>query len=172
MPGCQIVRERATDAGGVRQVNERAFGQPAEADVVDALRAAGAVTLSLVALVDERVVGHILFSPVVVIAPGGSEWAALGLGPMAVAPEHQRAGIGAALIRGGLDQLRSEGHDVVVVVGHPGYYPRFGFVPASARGLRWEHEVPDDVFMVCELAPGALAGRSGEVRYRPEFSLV
>ncbi len=156
----------------MREVKEQGFGQPGEADLVDALRAAGGVTLSLVAVIDARVVGHILFSPVVVAAPGGGEWAAVGLGPMAVAPEHQRAGIGSALIRRGLDELREAGHLVVVVVGHPSYYPRFGFVRASAHGLRWEHQVPDDVFMVCELSPGALAGRAGEVRYRPEFSRV
>jgi putative acetyltransferase len=90
---------------------------------------------------------------------------------MAVLPEYQRQGIGSRLVREGLEECRRMGCDVVVVVGHPGYYPRFGFAPASRKGLRCEYPVPDEVFMVAELKPDALRGR-GLVKYRPEFGGV
>jgi putative acetyltransferase len=163
--------ELPADHAGVRRVNELAFGQPGEADVVDALRAAGAATLSLVAVDGDRVVGHILFSPVTVASPSG-DFTALGLAPMAVLPELHRRGVGSRLVRAGLDELRRAGHEVVVVLGHPGYYPRFGFERASARGIRWEHDAPDEAFLVLELRPGALRGRGGVVRYRPELDSV
>jgi putative acetyltransferase len=144
-----------------------AFPTPAEAELVDRLREAGAVTISLVAEQHGRVVGHVLFSPVrVEDAAGSSE--ALGLAPMAVVPELQRGGIGSALVRAGLDACRRGGHPIVFVLGHPAYYPRFGFEPAAARGLHYA-EGFERAFFVAELEPGALAGRRGVVRYRPEF---
>ena len=164
-----IRREDALDADAVRLVNERAFNQSSEAVLVDALRGvAGAI--SLVAALDARIVGHILFTPVQV----GVEPAvpAIGLAPMAVMPAYQRQGIGSQLVRAGLDACRSQGHGVVVVVGHPTFYPRFGFVRASTAGLEYEHPVPPEAFMVLELQPGALAQMRGVVRYRPEFSDV
>jgi putative acetyltransferase len=88
---------------------------------------------------------------------------------MAVLPELQNQGIGSRLVREGLDECRRIGCDVVVVVGHPEYYPRFGFVPASQKGLCCEYPVPDEVFMALELKPGALANQEGLLRYRPEF---
>jgi putative acetyltransferase len=163
--------EIPADHAEVRRVNELAFGQPAEADLVDALRAAGAATLSLVAVHEGRVAGHILFSPVTVASPSG-DFAAVGLAPMAVLPELQKQGVGSLLVRAGLDELRRAGHEVVVVLGHPVYYPRFGFARAGARGIRFEHDAPDKAFMVLELRPGALRGRGGVVRYRPEFDAV
>lgn len=162
--------ERPEDHAAVAALHERAFGQPAEARLVAALRAAGAATLSLVAEEDGQVVGHVLFSPVSV-DDGAGGWAALGLGPVAVRPERQRRGIGAALVRAGLAACRDNGHTVVLVLGHAEYYPRFGFRPAAGAGLRWEHG-HDASFFVAELAPGALAGRAGVVRYRPEFAAV
>ena len=163
--------ELPSDVPAIRRVNVAAFPSPAEANLVDALRTNGAATLSLVAERDGRIVGHILFSPVTVESPAGN-FTAVGLAPMAVEPGLQRSGIGSALVRAGLDALRAAGHEVVVVLGHPGYYPRFGFVRASLHGIRWERDAPDDAFMALELAPGALRGRGGVVRYRPEFAGV
>ena len=160
--------ERPGDVEAIRRVNEAAFGQPLEARIVAALRRAGAVTASLVASVDGAVVGHILFSPVV-IRGEGAEGEAVGLGPMAVLPAFQRRGVGSALVRAGLELLRDAGHPAVVVLGHPGYYPRFGFRRASDFGIRWEHEAPDEAFMALELRAGALAGLAGVVSYRPEL---
>ena len=162
------------DVPEIRRVNELAFGSPAEADLVETLRARGKATHSLVAVEDNRVVGHLLLSPVM-IGPGGpvqGSFSALGLGPMAVLPEHQRRGIGSALITTALELCRSAGRDCVVVLGHAEYYPRFGFVPASRFGLRCEYDVPDEVFMAIELQDGALAGHNGIVRYQPEFDEV
>jgi putative acetyltransferase len=167
----EVRHERPEDQAHVRRVNELAFGQPNEADLVDALRAAGAATVSMVAVRAGQVVGHILFSPVTVGSPSG-DFSAIGLAPMAVLPDRQRRGIGSRLVRAGLDELRRAGHEIVVVLGHPAYYPRFGFVRASTHGIRWEQDVPDDVFLLLELRPGALAGRGGVVRYRPEFAVV
>jgi putative acetyltransferase len=163
--------EADDDRAQVWRVNELAFGRPDEAAVVEALRGAGPAILSLVAVRGGAVVGHILFSPVTIASPAG-ELAAVGLAPMAVAPEAQRTGVGSRLVRAGLEALRRAGHDVVVVLGHPAYYPRFGFERASRHGLSWEHPCADEAFMVLALRPGALAGRAGIVRYRPELSGV
>ena len=172
----EIRAERAGDEAAVRRVNELAFGGREEAALVDALREAARPHVSLVATDGGEVVGHIFFSPVSlepedssVVAPEDSSFAAMGLAPMAVLPDQQRRGVGSALVRAGLDECRRLGMGVVVVVGHPEYYPRFGFRPASRAGLRCEYPVPEEVFMVVELEPGALAGRRGLVKYRPEF---
>ena len=164
-----IRAEQAGDMDAVRRVNELAFGQPEEAALVDALRAAADPHVSLVATEDDRVVGHIFFSPVSIESDGGS---AMGLAPMAVLPERQRRGVGSLLVRAGLEECRRIGRRAVVVVGHPEYYPRFGFRPASRLGLRCEYPVPDAAFMALELEPGALAGRRGLVKYCPEFGEV
>ena len=165
-----IIRmETEADRIAVRQVNEEAFGRVNEAELVEALRKNARPQISLVAELDGQIVGHIFFSPVR-IEEGASAFTALGLAPMAVLPELQNKSIGSQLVRRGLDECRNMGHDVVVVLGHPEYYPRFGFVPAKTKGLKCEYEVPDDVFMVAELRDGALAGRRGVVKYRPEFS--
>lgn len=167
-----IIRaETQADHPAVRQVNERAFGRANEANLVDALRKNAQPQVSLVAELDGQVVGHIFFSPVL-IESESSKSTALGLAPMAVLPELQKQAIGSALVRRGLGECQSIGHDVVVVLGHPEYYPRFGFVPAKQKGLRCEYPVPDEAFMVIELITGALAGRKGVVKYRPEFSRV
>ena len=166
-----IRHERSGDAHAIRFVLEEAFGQSNEADLVDALRHRGALTLSLVALRENEVVGHILFSPVTIESPGSS-FNAIGLGPMTVLPPYQGKGIGSRLVRIGLEQCRQAGHEIVVVLGYPDFYGRFGFVPTRHRGIRCEFDVPDDVFMVMELRQGALAGRGGLVRYQPEFTSV
>jgi len=160
--------ERPGDVAAVRAVVTDAFGRPDEAHLVDLLRAAGKATVSLVAERDCRVVGHVLFSPVVLDgAP-----AAAGLAPLAVLPAAQRQGIGAALVRLGLARCRAAGHGYVVVLGDPAYYGRFGFVAAERFGLGCEYDVTPGAFQVLELAPGALAGHSGVVRYGAEFAAV
>lgn len=167
-----IIRpEKAADFDAVRELNTLAFGGATEAALVDALREAADPIISLVAVDDAQVVGHILFSPVT-IESGDCESPALGLAPMAVLPDFQRQGVGSQLVRAGLRECQRIGANVVVVLGHPEYYPRFGFVPASQKGLSSEYRVPDDVFMVIELEPGALKGRRGLVRYHPEFAKV
>lgn len=110
------------------------------------------------------VVGHILFIHVT-IESRGTSFTAVGLGPMAVLPAHQRKGIGLQLVRAGLEECRLLGHEDVVVLGHPDYYPRFGFVRASTYGIRWEHDAPYEAFMVLELRRGALSGIIGMVKY-------
>jgi len=165
-----IREERKEDFEGVRRVNEAAFGQPAEADLVDTLRSGGAVTVSLVAEVEGQIGGHLFFSPVTV--QGADDLKAVGLGPMAVLPEHQRRGIGSLLIKQGLEDCRKAGIQVVVVLGHPDYYPRFGFRRASSWGLRCEFDAPDEAFMAIELTPNALSSRAGLVKYHPAFSSV
>lgn len=167
-----IIRaETLRDIPDVRRVNELAFGRPAEADLVDALRETAHPIISLVAELDDQVVGHILFSPVTIESEDES-LEALGLAPVAVLPDYQNRGIGAALIRSGLAECRCIGHEIVIVLGHPSYYPRFGFVTASTVGIRCEFEVPAEAFMVAELTPGALQGRHGVVHYPPEFQGV
>ena len=165
-----IREERKEDFEGVRRVNEAAFGQAVEADLIDALRADGAVTVSLVAEVKGQIVGHILFSPVTV--QGANDLRAVGLGPMAVLPSHQRRGIGSLLVKQGLENCRRAGIQAVVVLGHPDYYPRFGFRRASAWGLRCEFDAPDEAFLAIELTPNALSGRAGMVGYHPAFKAI
>lgn len=163
-----IRRERSGDAAGIRAINLSAFEGLSEADIVDRLRAAHAPQLSLVAAQGSELVGHILFSEVTV--GEGRAARGMGLAPMAVVPGHQNRGIGSAMVRRGLDILRAEGCPFVLVLGHPGYYPRFGFVPASRYGIETEYPgVPDEAFMALELAPGGLEGVSGVARYRPEL---
>lgn len=155
------------DVSRVRHVNELAFGQPAEADLVEKLRNACIDSLSLVAE-DEAVVGHILFTPVVVES-AGRRVLGMGLAPMAVLPDRQRQGIGSQLVKRGLGILRERGCPFVVVVGHPEYYPRFGFERASMRGLasQWEG-MRDSAFMVVVLDAHAMSGVSGVAKYRED----
>jgi putative acetyltransferase len=163
-----IRAEAPEDADGVRAVNELAFGKDDEARLVDSLRGLPGV-ISLVATEGPRVVGHILFTPVE-IAPAPAADAAAGLGPMAVRPDRQRQGIGSALVRAGLRRCRDAGYGLVVVVGHPEYYPRFGFVVAATRNLRCEWTVLREAFMIVEFRPGACPG--GVVKYLPQFGSV
>ena len=160
--------ETPEDIDSIRHVNEQAFGQNEEAAIVDKLRQRSAVTLSLVALQADRIVGHILFSPLTVESKGAS-FQAIALAPMAVLPAHQRKGIGSQLVRAGLEECRNLGHEIILVLGHPAYYPRFGFVPAQPRGIDCEFEVPEEAWMILELRKGALAGRQGRVSFPPEF---
>jgi putative acetyltransferase len=170
-PPLTIQPETRADIPSVRLVNLAAFGQPEEADLVDRIRSRSAETLSLVATLEEVVVGHIFFSPVIIVGPEFTTQA-IGLGPMAVLPDRQRQGIGSALVRHGLEALQEAGHRIVIVLGHREFYPRFGFRPALDYELHWEHEVDPAYFMALELQCGALAEVSGVVSYLPEFSEV
>ena len=167
----KIRAERPEDAAEIRRVNELAFAQPAEADLVERLRHACDDGLSLVAD-DGRIVGHILFTPVVVECTAGGV-GGMGLAPMAVLPDCQRRGVGSELVRRGLDILRERGCPFVVVVGHPEYYPRFGFEPASKHRLvsQWDG-IPDAAFMVLVLNADRMASVSGVAKYRDEFNDV
>ena len=166
-----IVRqETASDAEAVFRVERAAFGEEDEARLVEALRAGGHVLLSLVADVDGEIVGHIVFSPMMIEAEAGSRYEAVCLGPLAVAPSRQRQGIGGALVKAGLAELRLGGHGAVFLLGHPSYYPRFGFRPAREFDVHYQDD--RDAFMAVELYPGALEGVSGRVRFAPEFDAI
>ena len=164
----EIREEHPDDVAVVRELNRRAFGQDQESNIVDALRANGAALLSLVATVHDRVVGHIMYSPLSI--SGNVTGAALG--PMAVIPERQRQGIGSKLIEAGNRKLKDAGCPFIIVVGHADYYPRFGFRPASEHGIKCEWDLPDDVFMLLVLDEAKMKDVSGLAKYRHEFSSV
>jgi putative acetyltransferase len=163
-----IRAERAEDISAVHKVNVAAFERENEADLVDRLRSV-ALTFSFVAVEFEQIVGHIFYSPVEIEGECADNLFILGLAPIAVLPEHQRKGIGASLIQASLEECARLRCKAVVVLGHPEYYPKFGFVPAKKKGLRCEYTVPDEAFMVLELESGALKECSGAVKYRSEF---
>lgn len=166
-----IRRETESDLPAIYHVNESAFGRPNEAKLVNALRETVTPFLSLVAEVGGEVVGHILFTPVTV-KPTGEAWQAVALGPMGALPAFQNQGIGSALVQVGLAACHAAGYGVVFVLGHPNFYPRFGFTPAPPRGMPCEFVVPNDVFMVVELIPDTLGRRQGVVHYHPAFKGV
>jgi putative acetyltransferase len=166
----KIQPEKGEYDTAIHEINVLGFGREDEARLVENLRKSPDFIpeLSLVAVKDKRVVGHILFSRIAIQTKTGS-FAAMSLAPMAVHPEFQKQGIGSKLIRQGFARCRKLGHKIVVVVGHPNYYPRFGFTSARAKGLEAPFLVPDEAFMVIEIAPGALNGISGMVIYTPAF---
>lgn len=163
--------ERPGDIPAIRAVNRLAFGQADEADLVDALRDGGYAMASLVAEDEGDVVGHILFSRLTIEAAGRTI-AAAALAPMAVLPERQREGIGSALVEAGLAACREAGVSAVVVLGHPSYYPRFGFSAEIARRLRHPFPAAGDAFMALELIPGSLDIEDAAVRYAPPFGIA
>jgi len=165
-----IRNEQPGDAAQIYDVNLRAFGRVAEPEVVDILRKACPEGVSLVAEEGGRIVGHILFTPAVIEGDGCSVIGA-GLVPLAVVPEYQGQGIGSALVAAGLEEMKRAGQPFVVLVGHPGYYPRFGFVRASQYGIRPEYEeVPDEAFMIIVFDEGKLQGITGVAHERPGFA--
>ncbi|MCD1293721.1 GNAT family N-acetyltransferase [Methanocella sp. CWC-04] len=164
--------ERPDDFAAIYEVNLKAFGQDKEPKLVDDLRASGNFIpdLSIVAIKDGKIVGHILFCPLTIETEKGRV-PALTLAPLAVLPEYQGQGIGSGLTMEGLKRCKALGHRIVIVVGHPGYYPRFGFTSARAKGLDVLFPVPDEAFMAIELVPGALDGMKGMVIFPPEFNI-
>lgn len=155
--------EREADRKVVYTVNAAAFETEAEAKLVDVLRADADPIVSLVAEEQGQIVGHIMFSPVTL--SGDPQLSMMGLAPLAVTPQYQRKGIGSALVRAGLEQCKQLGAVAVVVLGHPNYYPRFGFVPSSRFAIDYEYEVPEEVFMAMELHPAVLRGKTGKVTF-------
>ena len=164
----EIREECRGDVVAINEVNTRAFGQDQESKIVDALRANGGVLLSLVATVNDQVVGHIMYSLITV----GENIKGVALGPMAVLPEYQRQGIGSKLVEAGNRKIKDADYPFIIVVGHAESYPRFGFRPASKNGIKCEWDVPDDVFRVLILYPAKMQGVSGLAKYRHEFSTV
>jgi len=161
--------EIPADFAAVAEVNRLAFGQDTEGLLVTALRDGGHARLSLVAEVEGQVVGHILFSRLPIITSSGVV-EALSLAPMAVVPSHQRQGIGSKLVEGGLRICAEQGHRIVVVLGHPKFYPRFGFAAKLAKRLDGPYSRKGEAWMALELVPGALAGVTGLVEYPPPFA--
>jgi putative acetyltransferase len=164
----EIDAERPADVAAARAVTQEAFVRHVEADIVDHLRAEGALVVSLVARIDGIVVGHVAFSRVQVRGVNG----VLGLGPIAVSPACHRCGVGSRLVEEGLARAREHGAPAVVVLGESGYYTRFGFTTASRFGIRSPSAVPESAFMAAELRPGVLAGAEGPVRYHAAFDMA
>jgi putative acetyltransferase len=166
-----IRTEMPGDAEGIRFVNICAFGGPAEADIVDRLRQTCQEYVSFVAIQDGSIMGHILFTPAR-IEMERRVMEGMGLAPMAVLPEQQRKGVGSQLVMAGFAKMADLRKPFVIVLGHPGYYPRFGFVPASRYGIVSEYEnVPDEAFMILVLQEASFKEvTKGIARYRPEFA--
>lgn len=164
---CTIRSENADDAAAIRALLEASFPTAAEARLVDALRGSGQLSISLVAVENQRVVGHVAFSPITVEGtPLG-----LGLAPLAVLPEHRRGGVGARLVRAGLERCQSEKVPLVVVLGDPAYYSRFGFESAQRWALRDEYQ-GGAAFQALELVAGAVPAGGGLVQYGAEFAAL
>lgn len=164
--------EAQSDHDAVREITAAAFassthGHNGEADLVDRLRTNCDDLISLVAVLDEAIVGHVLFSPVTIDAAQAT-CSGYGLAPVSVHPAHQRAGIGSGLINQGLDRLRLRKCPFVFLIGSPDYYRRFGFQLAKDRQLRHDFDgIPQEFLMVNWLDPDGES--SGTVRYREEF---
>ena len=195
-----IREERSGDARQIWNVNLRAFGRAEEADLVDKLRQSCTNRISLVAISNDQIVGHILFTPLEIIPRCSSRRldleinpnsprdfltgftpatiqakeriiTGMGLAPMSVLPEFQRQGVGSQLVNAGLEVAMKAKYPFVIVLGHSTYYPRFGFVPASRYGVMSEYEnVPDEAFMILVFDQASLKDVSGVAKYRPEFS--
>ena len=169
-----IIRsERPGDRAAIFEVNLQAFGQDGEARLVNALRDDGDYNpaLSLVAVCGERIIGHSLFPPIMIVSDTAVT-AALALAPLAVHQDFQCLGIGAALIEEGLKECQRLGHRIVIVVGHPTYYPKFGFTIARDHGIHAPFPCPDESLMALPLTSGALDGIHGTVRYPVAFDAV
>ncbi len=165
--------ERADDRELIADVNREAFGRDNEARFIDAVRATPDFVpqLSLVAVRRREIIGHAMLSRVAVLTDEAFV-SALALAPNAVLPKVQRQGVGSALVQATLDRAAALGHRMVFVVGHPNFYPRFGFVPARPLGLEPPFSVPDEVFLVHELEPGAAASLRGQVIFPEAFAVL
>ena len=162
--------EADADKAAVFEVNAAAFPTEAEGKLVDTLRVSADPFISLVAVDEQDVVGHIMFTPVTLEPFDNLQL--MGLAPMAVSPSRQRGGIGTELVKAGLDRCRALGIGAVAVLGHPEFYPRFGFRPSSQWGIKCEYDVPEDVFVLLGLAADYLQNKQGIIRYHAAFADV
>jgi len=165
-----IRQETKEDINDIRSLNEQAFGQPLEAKIIDKLRNNCDNLLSLVATKNNEIVGHILFSPAEIVGHRGII-RGMGLAPMAVLPEMQRQGIGTQLVKTAIKSLSKMRCPFIIVLGHPEYYPQFGFEKASLYGIKCQWEgIPDDAFMILWLDKSTMSPVSGLAKYRDEFN--
>ena len=165
-----IRNEIESDIKQVYTINESAFETNEEADIVNALREKVEGVISLVATEEGKVVGHIMFSPVTI--EGAPDKLLYGLAPMAVSPKFQNKGIGSLLVEAGLKACKAQNISAVFVLGHPNYYPRFGFIPTTQFDIKSEYDVPDNVFMALELEAGSLSKVNGILKYSEAFGSV
>ena len=165
-----IRKAQAEDFEAIYKINALAFGQKDEAKLVETIRDTPEYlpNLEFVALQDQNVVGHILYSKVRI---GNIDCQAVALAPMSVLPSFQNRGIGSKLIEQSLTAVESEGFKSVLVLGHQNYYPRFGFKPASIWGVIFPQEVPEEAFMALSFTPDGLKSCSGVVRYSSAFGI-
>ena len=163
-------KETPKDYAAIVRVNDLSFGRKAEGKLVNTLRKTESFIpeLSIVAEYETQVVGHILLYPVS-IRNGEKLYTSLTLAPMSVIPEFQKKSIGKLLVVYGLQVAHDLGHTSAIVLGHPSYYPRFGFEPAKKYGIKSPFPAPDEAFMAIELEPGSLAGISGTVEFPEAF---
>ena len=166
-----IRNEQPSDIETIWEINAEAFETDDEANLVNALRSSGCTFISLVAEIQNNIVGHILFTPVE-LTGNKNRLKILGLAPMSVLSQHQNKKIGSELVNAGLAHCRSLGYDAIVVLGHPDYYPRFGFVPSVKFGIKSEYDVPDEVFNILELVPECLKHNTGIIKYHEAFGSV
>ncbi len=168
-----IIRtETNRDFGAVFQLNYNAFGnREDESRLIERIRASEQYIpeLSIVAEIDREIVGHIMLSKATV-RERDKETDVIVLAPIAVKPSFQKQGIGSQLIEEGIRRCKALGYGLVLLIGHPGYYPRLGFQPARQHGLELtQFDVPDEVFMVVEVMDGKLQEISGELLYPAAF---
>jgi len=167
-----IRKEEPKDYTDVYEVNRLAFQQENESKLVEKIRKGKNFIpeLSLVAEIDKKIVGHILFSRITIV--GDSVYESLALAPMAVIPKFQKKGIGSKLIMQGIEKAKELGFSSIVVLEHKDYYPKFGFQRASKWSIKCPFEVPDEAFMAIELTENAFKGKAGAVKYPDEFMEV
>jgi len=170
-----IRQEQSSDYKFTENVVQKAFANmefsdKTEHELVDRLRKTNTFIpqLSIVAVVNDEVIGHILLTKIKIINVDQST-ESLGLAPVSVLPEYQNKGIGKLLINTAFEKAKELGYKSVVVLGHPDYYPQFGFKKASSWKIKAPFEVPDDAFMAFELSDNALSNVSGVVEYSSAF---
>ena len=170
----EIRSEIKEDLKAIYDLNKEAFGQPNESNLIDLLRLGESFIseLSLVAIIENKIVGHILFTKIKIINSNNLEFDSLALAPMAVAKKLQKQGIGSNLILAGLKKAKELGYKSVIVLGHKDYYPKFGFESTKKWNIKAPFDVPEEVFMGIELVQNAFKGISGIVKYPKEFELV
>lgn len=164
----EIRAPRGSDRAAIRALLDLAFESPLEGRFVDAVYRAGMARCEMVAIQADQIVGHLLFTPLSVVA-GEREINALALAPLSVVPARQRQGIGIALMETGLECCRAAGAELIVVLGHPDYYPRFGFSAEVGARLRAPWSGP--AFMALEFETGLLSGETAEVTYPAHFDI-